>query len=93
MARTCRYALEGKLQRVADNVANAFAVNGFAGGEADESTHSLLAPGTARIGLTHTSCVCARDPRVHQTKKQKAVVKSDTNAEGESFVGLHTLMC
>ena len=24
---------------------------------------------------------------------QKAVVKSDTNAEGESFVGLHTLVC
>jgi hypothetical protein len=84
--------MKHKLQRVMDNVANTFAVNRFASGDAGESSNSLLAPGTARIGRTHTTCVCARDPRVHQNEKQKAVVKSDTNAEGESFVGLHTLM-
>ena len=32
---------------------------------------------------------CTQDPRVYLL----AVVKSDTNAEGESFVGLHTLVC
>ncbi len=32
---------------------------------------------------------CTQDPRVYLL----AVVKSDTNAEGESFVGLHTLTC
>jgi len=84
--------LKRELQHVVDNIANTFAVNEFAGGEAGESSNSLLAPGTARIGLTRTSCVWARDPRVHNNEKQKAVVKSDTNAEGESFVGLHTPM-
>lgn len=39
------------------------------------------------MDLTHTSCVCARDPRVHKNEKQKAIVKSNTNAEGEIVRG------
>jgi hypothetical protein len=63
--------LKRKLQGVVDHVANTFAVNGFAGGEAGEPSNSLLAPETARIGLTRTQYACARDPRVYQTKSKK----------------------
>lgn len=48
----------------------------------------MSALGTARIGQMCTQS-CTQDPRVYLL----AVVKSDTNAEGESFVGLHTLTC
>ena len=95
-ARCCSVGIRGRthpthMEHIAPrtllgNVANTFAVNGPPAWPA-RSTISISTLGAARIGLTHTQR-CTRNPRMDQL----AVVKSNTNTEGESFVGLHTLM-